>query len=231
MMKQNLEILITAFSVLFLSFAVAGAQTSIQFLTSWQAQSYAPSWYQGKILPVKGTPTEISFELIDNGKIADLSKTKVRWYVNDKLVKNEEDGLGIKSLSIVIPDYAAQETEIKVAVVNYLGGETFYKTVKIPVVAPEAVIDAPYSNGEISAGSSVFKAVPFFFNINSLNELSVEWSTSEQKTEGDSVSPWSLNLNIEPKMPSDSEINLSLSIKNILEKLEFAAKSIKLRIK
>ena len=52
------------------------AQNAPQFMVSWQADSYAPSWYQGKIFPVHGSRIKIGFELTDNGKIIDLSKIR-----------------------------------------------------------------------------------------------------------------------------------------------------------
>ncbi len=222
-------IVILIFTFLFLHFA--SAQTAPQFFVSWQAQDYAPSWYSGKILPINGTPIEISFELIDKGKIADLSKTKVRWYVNDELVKNEENGLGIKNLRIITPGYTGQETEIRISVVDYLGGEILDKIIKIPVVGPEVLIDSPYPDKKISTGSSIFQAVPFFFNIKNLNSLSVEWSANEQKPTGLSANPWLLNLNIGPETPIGTEIKISVLVKNILKELEFAGKSIQLQVK
>jgi len=231
---SNIKIFIFSVSIFYFLFSIfylAGAQTSPQFLVSWQAQSYIPNWYQGKILPTNGTPTEISFELIDKGKLADLSKTKVRWYINDELVKNEENGLGIKSLKIITPNYSGQETEIRISVVDYLGGETLDKIIKIPVVGPEVLIDSPYPDKKISAGSSIFQAIPFFFNIKNLNSLSIEWSANEQKPAGLSANPWLLNLNIGAETPTGTEIKLSVLVKNILKELEFASKSVQLQIK
>lgn len=201
-----------------------------QFLISWQAENYAPSWYSGKILPTKDTSVEISFELIDKGKLANLSKTKVRWYVNDELVKNEKNGLGIKSLKIITPNYSGQETEIRISVVDYLGGETLDRIIKIPVVGPEVLIDSPYPDKKISAGLSIFQAIPFFFNIKNLNSLSVEWSVNEQKPAGLFFNPWLLNLNIGPETPIGTEIKLSVLVKNILKELEFASKKLQVYV-
>lgn len=228
---KNLILIVSISYLVFSVFNLVDAQSSPQFLVSWQAESYAPSWYQGKILAINGTPIEISFELIDNGKIADLSKTKVRWYVNDKLVKNENDGLGIKSLKITVPDYAGQETEIRIAVVDYKGGETLDKVITIPVVNPEAVINAPYPDRKISTGPSIFQAIPFFFNTKNLTNLLIEWSANEQKTEGLTGNPYLLNLNIGPETPKDTEIKISVLVKSLLNQLEFANKSIQLQIK
>jgi len=224
-------LIISIFYFLFSIFCVADAQASPQFLVSWRAQNYAPSWYPGKILPANKTPIEISFELIDNGKLADLSKTKVRWYINDNLIKNENDGLGIKKIKFNIPDYAGNETEVRIIVVDYLGGEQIDKIIAIPTVSPETVIEAPYLNGEIGVGTSNFRALPFFFNITNLNNLSVEWSANEQKSEGFFDNPWLLNLNIDSKTPLGTEIRLSALVKNPSKELEFASKNINLVIK
>ena len=90
-----------------------------QFWFSWQAGNYAPSWYQGKVLPIVGSPITVNFELIDNGQIADISQNKIRWYVNDRLIINETNGLGIQSARFRIPDYAVNAVELRVSVVGY----------------------------------------------------------------------------------------------------------------
>jgi len=229
----NSKILTFLFVIFIFTFSFlhfSKAQTSPQFLVSWQAQSYVPSWYQGKILPVYKGPMEISFELIDNGKLADLSQTKIRWYVDDKLIKNEADGLGIKSLKFNIPDYAGYETAVRIAVVDYKSGGLLDKIITIPVVGPEAVINAPYPDGKIRTGSSIFNLIPFFFNMADISNLSVDWSVNDQKPEGTS-SPYLLNLNIGLDTPKDTPINISVSVKNLLNDLEFASKNIQLQIK
>lgn len=227
-MKKNL------FTILIFTFSIwhfAGAQTKPQFLVSWQAQNYAPSWYQGKILPTKGTPINISFELIDNGKIADLSKTTVRWYVNDNLVLNENNGLGIKNLKINIPDYSGGQTEIRIVVLDYLKNGMIDKLIEIPVKGPEAIINAPYADGKIKTGSSVLNLFPFFFNIKDTHSLSVDWSVNGQKPSGSAGNPYVLNLNVGSETPKDTAINISVSLKSILKDLEFASQSVNLVIK
>jgi len=233
MINQNLKIFTaTIFVFCFIIFGLqsASAQTAVQFLTSWQAYNYAPSWYQGKVFPTKGTSVEIGFELLDKGKIADLSETKVRWYVNERLAANEDDGLGLKNLKITVPDYPGHETNVRIAIVNYLGGDTLYKNIAIPIVSPEAIIESPCVGGKIGFGESVFKAIPFFFNVEDTGELLIEWS-SEQEVKDQSAESWFLGLNIEPTTPSGATINLSAKIKNILNELEFAVKSFQVQVK
>jgi len=208
----------------------SSAQTTPQFLVSWQAQNYVPSWYQGKVLAINGTPVSINFELIDGGKIVDLSKTIIRWYVNDNLVSNENNGLGIKNLKINIPDSSGGQTEIRIAVVNYKGGDLIDKLIEIPVMAPEAVINAPYPNRGIKIGLSNFGVNPFFFNISDIDNLLVDWSVNGQAPTN-SNNPYLLSLNIGSDTPQNTQINVSVSVKNILKSLEFANQSINLQIK
>lgn len=226
---SSLLFVILIFTFSFLNFADAQT-TEPQFLVSWQAKTYAPSWYQGKVFPVKGASVEVNFELIDNGKIADLSKEKVRWYINDKLEKNEYSGFGIKSLRFSTRDYPGQITEVRIEIFHYKDGDVIGKIVEIPSVRPEIVIDSPYSDNKINIGLSVFKAFPFFFNVKNLDSLSTEWSAMGQRSEG-SGNPWQLNLNIDQKAPKGMEVGLSISVKNLLEEMEFGGKNLKLQIK
>jgi len=224
--------LLVLFVIWILTFGFsAHAQSKPQFLVSWQAEDYAPYWYAGKILAINSTPVSIGFELIDNGKIADLSKTIVRWYVNDKLILNEDNGLGIKSLKINIPDYNGQQTEIRIAVVGY--GKTGFidKLIEIPVAGPEAVINAPYPEGGIKTGASVLSLFPFFFNVKDLSNLAVNWSVSGQPLNNSTGNPFILNLNVGSETPANTTIAVSVSIKNKLKDLEFASQNMNLIIR
>lgn len=229
--NKYLLILTIIFPFSFFLFPLYVFGASPQFLVSWRAQNYVPSWYQGKILPINGTPIEISFELIDNTKLVDLSKTKIRWYVNDKLIKNEENGLGIKSLKFTIPDYSGNDTEVRITIVGYRGSDTLDQIIRIPVVGPEVVINAPYPDAKISVGSSIFQAMPFFFNIKNRDNLTIEWSANGQKAESASGDPWELKLNIDSHTPSGFAVRLSATVQNILNQLETATRSIQLQIK
>lgn len=234
----------------FISFIghISAAQTEItktaiqpvlppQFMVSWKADSYAPSWYQGKILPSKGSRVNVGFELIQNGKIVDLSKNRVRWYINDKLAKNETSGLGIKDFSFVVSDYGGEETEVKIAVLpcesrceGYKGGGILYKTTTIPVSNLEAVIDAPYKNRAVAYGKNSFFAHLFFFNIGDLSKLSFEWLVNEEKANVGERRDI-LDLNIGQSAIPGTDIGLRLVIKNPAEELEFAGANIKLTVK
>ncbi len=66
-------------AILFLiltGFFLAGAQaqtTGPQLMVTWKARTYAPPGFDGKIMPTANSAITASVELIDGGKIIDLS--------------------------------------------------------------------------------------------------------------------------------------------------------------
>ncbi len=208
------------------------AQTVSQprFLTTWRSQNYAPSWYQGKILATKGSWMYVSFDLIENGRIVDLSKNKVRWYVNDKLKRNEDDGLGIKNFYFGVDNYANDDINVRIVIVDY-AGEQIGETIIIPLASPETVIGAPYSNRQLPNGTNIFNVYPFFFNIDDLSKLSFDWTVNGQSAESASGSADILKLNIDNLAPSGFGINIQAIIKNLADEMEFASSQIKLDVK
>lgn len=229
----SLFFILFSFFFLLASYLV-DAQTAPRFLTSWKAQSYVPGWYQGKIFPAPGTPVEVGFELIDNGRIADLSETKVRWYLNDNLVRNEENGLGIKSLNFIAPQFGGRNVEVRIAVLNYGdGGGQIDEIIHIPVAKPEAVIDAPYPDRLIGVGKSSFRAAPFFFGTKdvSADNFSFEWSIDGKKVEGFFENQADFVLDVGSQAPAGAKLRLSVLAKNLLKELEFASGDIQLEVR
>ncbi|MBI5306304.1 hypothetical protein HZB04_01840 [Candidatus Wolfebacteria bacterium] len=240
---SKFKIFISVFSIFLLStfyfrFSTfsASAQTAPQtsskpeFLISWKTNSYAPSWYQGKIFPTRGSRVEAAFELIDNGKIVDISKNKARWYINDKLVLNEKNGLGIKNYSFRAFDYPGQDIELRIVIVDYkeeqIGG-----MIIIPIVHSEAVIDAPYAAAKIFGGAvSSFSAYPFFFNISDFSGLSFQWFVDGRLADS-AGQPQKLDLNIDSKAPVGFGTNVRLRIANLADEINFANSEIKFNVK
>lgn len=218
--------LVFVFAFLFLIFNLGQGQAAPEFMVTWKAQSYVPSTYRGKILPTRGSPINVSFELIDNGKLANLSRNTIRWYLDEKL---QTSGAGIKNFVFNASALAGQSQSIKIIVVNYKGA-ALEKTLTIPVVQPEVVIDAPYPNLKISPGTNNFKALPFFFNVTDLSRLIFSWSVNNKTAEPTSQEPELLKLTIEGGRPG-SAINLKAVVRNLLNELEFASQSINLLVK
>ena len=201
-----------------------------QFLVTWRSHNYAPSWYAGKILATRGSWVDVSFDLIDGGKIVDISKNKVRWYVNDDLRRNEDDGLGIKNFYFGVDDLARDDIFVQVVIVDY-GDQQIGKIITIPLANPEVVIDAPYSNSRLPSGTNMFKAYPYFFDIRDLSKLSFDWMVNNRSTNGSFTSADTLKLNIDNLAPSGFEINIQALIKNLADEFEFASESVKLEVR
>jgi hypothetical protein len=226
---MNKYFLITIFLSFFLSFSAASAQSSPEFLISWRSDSYVPDWYSGKILPSAGSGVIVSFELISDGRVVDLSQNAVRWYVNGNLIKNESDGLGIKSASFIASAGEDGKMAVKMTIPDYAADAS--GDVSIAVANPEAVIDSPYFGNIISAGSSVFRVYPFFFNVKSADYLGANWKINGSVVPSEESDLWTLNLNIGGQASSGSKMTLSAALKNISDIFETANQNIILNIK
>lgn len=209
---SNYQFLIA--TALIMGFYSAQAQVKPEFMVNWKTNNYAPANYQGKKLPTRNTKVDLSFELVDGGRLASLASNQVRWFVGNKLQKS---GLGLKNFSFVVSPIAGDSESISIVVMNYRGAD-LRKVMEIPVVNPEVVI--------ISPSPTNFHALPYFFNINSINQLDFKWLVNniEAKGEGIVTRPDILNLNF--GSGAIGKVNLNLLVRNLLDPLEAAVKSI-----
>lgn len=199
--------------------APASAQTEPEIMITWRAKSYAPPGFEGKTLPAVGTSIEAAFELIDQGKIVDVSKYEVRWFFGGYLWKV---GLGLKSYGYTPTLYSGNDITVKVAVVGYKE-RPIEKSIVIPLVRPEIVIDAPYYNRELRQGLNIFRGLPYFFNIQSIGELVFNWKANNEPAVSGGNKPDVLELNI-PEGGGGLQIPVSLFVQNRQEGLEFASR-------
>ncbi len=206
-------------------FAVSSkAQTSKpQFLITWKADSYAPADFQGKILPTAGSLITTSFELIDQGKPADLSQEMVYWYVNNDFLRG---GNGLQSIRFQAPQAAGGAIDLRVEIPNYKPGAQL-KTIEIPVASPKAVIEVPFPNGEFSASQLELTGQAYFFNVRSLSRLNFSWNINGQTPTG-AENPATLKVNIGQDVPVGYPVNIVFTAQNPDSVLEKASKNISL---
>ena len=223
-MIRIILISVAAFLLLFSLFV--NAQTAPSLIVTWQAENYAPSGYEGVILPTRGTAVRAALALIDAGKIQDLSKKEIRWFTGRELIKS---GLGAVEIEFRTPELATGDIALKAVVRNYKNADWEGLTA-VPVAEPEIVIDAPYPERKIAAGLNVFKALPYFFNINDVIQLVFSWTANGLKAESGSEEPDRLNLETSLGRSGD-EVNLSVAVLNSLNPLQFASQSLNLTIK
>lgn len=194
-------------------------------LVTWQAHTYAPPGYQGKVLPALGTPVDAALEFVENGALVDLSHEEVRWFLNENLLRG---GLGLAQITFRIPVISTSEQVLRATVVGYQGADR-ERSVIIPVVAPRAVIDAAAPRNEIPKDGTVsLRAFPYFFT-SSFGNLTFSWKANGKEPEEAGNRPDELILRVAGGL-SGGEIELGLHITNRGNALEFAGSAIRLRI-
>ncbi len=208
-----------------------------QFMSSWSANSFAPYWYQGKILPSSGSRVNMSFELIGQdktnlGKVLDLSNRLVKWYVNNQYYTQGE---GLKSISFTINKWTASDSlnvRVSSEVENPSDGSVSFvdNYITIPIVKPEIVIFNKNFSNIVSANSTVdLSSAPFFFNTDSLYNIVPTWTVGSQKSGGIANDPFSLSINFGKNINS-GVINVGLTAQNSTNPIESAQNSISFTI-
>lgn len=200
-----------AFSFVFLLSTLATAQTAPELMVTWKSNNYAPANFQGKILPIDGSKIDMALELIDSGKIANLSGSEIHWLVNGEDLKS---GVGLKNISFTADGFRGNQT-IDITVKNYGGGD-LEKIVTIPLARPEVVI---------GGGGNMFEALLYFFNVTDVDQIRINWSANGQRATGLVKDPTKINLDLS-QLPAGSEVSLKVEAQNTLKPLEIASQSI-----
>lgn len=209
---------------LILSSGIANAQVAPQLLITWKSQNYQPPTYLGKNFPTQGTVADFSLAMVHNDRLVDLSGYNIRWYQNNRLL---EQGVGLTKTSINIQPNGDGNVSIRAAVLNYQQIPEISELISFVVPQPSLAINAPYGNKKIGSGKSVFEAMPYFFNIKSLSDLSFRWLiNNEAPTLKTFERPNILELNL-PQLPSNYTIFISASASSKTN-IETAAEQIEL---
>jgi len=189
----------------------ASAQTAPTFWVSWKASSYAPLNFRGKILPTENTPVEISFEIMENGKPADLSNNTVFWFAKDNLLAQ---GKNKKTVSFKNMAHIGEALNVEIRVIQYKGA-VVTKTVTIPVVNPGVVINSPYNRSSLAEKTLRLTALPYYFNADSLADLKFNWDINGEAPPGEVDEPYKLTVNIPAGAPALSSVGVSVNVRNI----------------
>lgn len=208
-----------------LSATPLGTQGAAQphLFVTWNASAYAPADFRGKILPTSNSLITVSFMLVDQGGAADLSRQMIYWYVNDGLIENR---VGVQRIAFRAPAIVGGTVAVRVELPNYRGG-AILKTIEIPVVQPEAVIEAPFPGGVFVNSPIRVIGRPYFFNAENLSALSFSWKVNGRSPEG-SEDPAVLDIALDPGVPSNTVVTVNLSVQNPADIFEGAAKTVRL---
>lgn len=170
---------IFAISILAASIALlaggARAQTAAPYLiVTWRAHNFYPSDFAGKALPTPGTTVTTALGVVSGGQPLDLSQAKITWFLDEEFL---EEGKGLQETRFVARESSRGYQLVRVSIMNDRG--TFEGAVTVPVVAPQVVIEFPSFQGMARVGDEITaRAVPYFFNVRSLGELSFAWQVN-----------------------------------------------------
>lgn len=202
----------------------AHGQTAPRFLVSWKvSDSYAPSWYGGRVLPTRDARIDVRFDLVRAGRVASLSQNVVRWYVNGELVANEAQGFNLRSLVIKAPSQSLTPIQVRIVVLGYQGGDPLDTVVTIPLAAPDVVVDGRYTGNPSQSSIQDFFAYPFFFHASRLSDLVFSWAAFD-KVAPPSESPSRFRLTLDSQMPVGLSIPVSVVVSNTTRADEVARK-------
>lgn len=179
-MKRQSIIPLAIGGFLFITLAIAlsaRAQTS-EVLLTWQADAYVPADYAGRVLPARGSTVTAAVELLDSGRLVDLSGNKINWIVDGQIMGS---GVGLKTFTFTIPDFESERVRLT-ARITKSRGVAVEKSADLPVKKPEAVIDIPYPSKIAKERNIRLYALPYFFPIKSLEEISFLWKANDARS-------------------------------------------------
>lgn len=192
------------------------AQTpGLKFLVTWQAKSYVPPQYSGKILPTMGSRITVVFDVVSGGKIVDLSGQPISWYLGEQTLGS---GRGMQSITFLAPDGSAGYIDLRIELQQddqskLRISQLLIKTLQIPIVNPEAVIEAPYPGGIFGGYSPQVSGMPYFFSVSSPSALNYTWSVNGENPQN-AENPSLLTVDLNQDAPLGSTISIGLTIQD-----------------
>ncbi|MDP3947412.1 MAG: hypothetical protein Q8Q41_01820 [bacterium] len=206
----------------------AQAVLDTKSILTWQAESYVPQGYRGKTLPTQGSFVTAAFELLEDGKSADLAKREMRWFLNDTLFAK---GLGLKTARFQASVGADNSHFVRVQVTdgrNIL----FEKSVEISIVRPRVSILPLPAAGTLARGAHEFRAIPFFFNTKSIDEILFSWNVNGQTPSTEGVDePFKLSFAVPTDTPLGTPLTLSVFTNSKKEPTEMVSKELRLVVR
>jgi hypothetical protein len=197
------------------------AQTTAQpqFLITWSASnSYAPQGYAGKILPNQESQITASLAIIANGKLVNLNGQTIYWYQSDAFLGG---GVGAQSITFQPTGGAPGTIALRVELPDYPSGALLHE-ITIPIVQPQAVIEAPYPGKDLVASPAILQAIPYFFAATSTTPLNFAWSVNGQPVTN-AENPQSLQISLPQGTSAGYSIAVALSIQDSIDSLGASA--------
>ncbi len=206
-------LLFAAFFAIFLAHKSQAQTADQQILLTWRAATYTPPRYVGKALPTMNSIINFSVDVLENGVPADLSKQDIYWYVNDELFSG---GTGVQGASLFMDPVIVTPPEIRVQI-----GESS-RAIQLPIVYPEAVVEAPYPGEKFLTNAIHVIGTPYFFTALNPSTLDFTWSVNGE-TASNKENPADLTVTLNTDAPAGSAVNIGLTITNTKNSTEAAS--------
>jgi len=220
-LKNIIIIFILIFGLKNITFAQINSN---KLIISWKTDNFTHYEFTGKKLASPGSKIYVSFDFIKNNKIVDLSKSKIYWYIDNKLVSNYP---GVKQINFIAPNRKGGFVDVRVELPDY----KILKTIEIPIVRPKLVINAPFPQKEVYQNNFEVNLLPYFFNLpdtfvekDPAQFLDVDWQINRNPAKPANENPFKLKIYVDSNQKID--INIRAFIQNITNKSEIADKEV-----
>ncbi len=160
---------------------VQGQTPEISITLTWSADTYAPVDYMGKSLPTKGSSVKVA--AVINSLEFNPQELIYKWFLNDHIQKSDS-GQNKQVFQFNMDKNRSIKQSIKVKIENSEGillGTSSYLYLKPQ--SPEIILETnifsenPNEEYKIPSEQEVkFIAKPYFFNIETIDELNYVWS-------------------------------------------------------
>ena len=184
---------------------------------TWKSGSFFPANFTGKAPATPFSPIIASVEAVSGGKILNLSRAAISWKIDNKPIGN---GAGMKNVSFRVQKNKGDFHILSVSVSQ--NDSVSEDSVIIPIYPQIIVVELPFKDNTISPGvENAIKAVPYFFNIDSIKNISFFWQINNENKGGGNNDTLILKTG-EPQLQSQETVEITASAQNNNNPLEFA---------
>lgn len=154
---------------------------------AWTCNGYTPVNYEGKSLPIRGSLVTVSampyFKI--NNQLVQSNKLNYKWFLDDEIISSNN----IPEFSFITTKFRSYTHEVRVIVSISDESVSSQEWIAIKIYNPEIQVyeydGAAQVNLKKGVGSeiltsanstSALAAIPYYFNISNLQELSYNWA-------------------------------------------------------
>lgn len=200
------------FLALFLLFPFKsfGATTDPYLNLTWKAKSYAPDNFLGKILPGASSPILVSLEAFENGKVADITGSQIKWYIDGELSATT---IGKKSFDLRTSRTPSSGVILVRANIVDKWSRQQSKEISIPVSPPVVVLKSNYLSRTFGDNKISLNAYPYFFGVVGLSDLVFSWKVNGVAVNS-AENPQAVDISFNEDADPGSSIIVESSISN-----------------